>query len=76
MSAKIAEEEIVWTPQMPDRRKNDRRGNAREFHPNGKAMSIENQNTISDRRHCNDRRKTVSVTITGRAMDVEEARRP
>jgi len=63
-------EEIIWTPDMPDRRKNDRRGNARELFTNGKAQNV-NSTATSERRRGADRRKTVSVTITGRAIDVE-----
>ena len=62
-------EEVVWTPQMPDRRKNDRRGNTRDLQTNGKVLTISDSN---DRRRGNDRRKKVTVTITGRAIDVEE----
>jgi len=63
-------DEIVWTPDMPDRRKNDRREGARELFTNGKAVSV-NTASSGERRRGNDRRKTVSVTITGRAIDVE-----
>jgi len=70
MSESTQTEEVVWTPQMPDRRKGDRRSANRDFNPNGKTMSISN----SERRAGPDRRKAVSVTITGRAMDVEEHR--
>lgn len=72
MSETPNNEQIVWTPQMPDRRKNDRRGNARDFHTNGKTLNISNLNNLDERRKGTDRRKTVSVTITGRAMDVDE----
>jgi len=68
MSEVIESENIVWTPQMPDRRKHDRRNNIRDFNPNGKSLNI------SDRRAPSDRRKRISVTITGRAIDVEELR--
>ncbi len=62
--------EIIWTPQMPDRRKNDRRGDARELFTNGKALNVDSRSN-DERRRGDDRRKKVSVTITGRAMDVE-----
>ena len=67
-------DEVVWTPQMPDRRKADRRGNARDMQTNGKSMSISSQSDSDDRRASNDRRQKVTVTITGRAMDVEVSR--
>lgn len=66
-------DEVVWTPQMPDRRKADRRGSARDLQTNGKSMRISSQDDNNDRRDSSDRRKKVTVTITGRAMDVEEA---
>ncbi len=74
MSEVIENENIVWTPQMPDRRKQDRRNNVRDFHPNGKSLNISDMKNMTDRRASSDRRKKVSVTITGRAIDVEELR--
>lgn len=68
MSEEIENEEVIWTPQMPDRRKSDRRAGPREFNPNAKTLNI----SQADRRAKSDRRKTVSVTITGRAMDVAD----
>ncbi|MFT5521884.1 MAG: hypothetical protein ACI9IA_002490 [Enterobacterales bacterium] len=62
-------DEIVWTPQMPDRRKGSRRNNARNVKPNGQQLKVSFQ--YSERRRDNDRRKTVTLTITGRAIDVE-----
>lgn len=61
-------EEVVWTPQMPDRRKNRRRA-SKDLYPNGKTMNVASANQGKERRHRIDRRKN-SVTITGRAMDV------
>lgn len=72
MSEVIENENIVWTPQMPDRRKHDRRNNVRDFNPNGKSLNISDMKNMTDRRAFSDRRKKVSVTITGRAIDVEE----
>jgi len=70
-------EQIVWTPQMPDRRKNDRRVNTRDFYTSGKMLNVSDLKSNNDRRATGDRRKgdrrtKVSVTITGRAMEVEQ----
>lgn len=62
-------EEVVWTPQMPDRRKGSRRDNARNVQPNGQQLKVSSQ--YSERRSCNDRRKSVTLTITGRAIEVD-----
>ncbi len=70
-------EQIVWTPQMPDRRKNDRRARNRDFYTTGKMLNVSdlknnnNRGSTDDRRR-GDRRKKVSVTITGRAIEVEQ----
>ena len=71
MTIKETNTEIVWTPQMPDRRKGDRRSASRTVHPNGQQMSIQAAK-VSERRAGPDRRKQVTVTITGRAMDVNQ----
>ncbi|MFT5451154.1 MAG: hypothetical protein ACI9N9_000637 [Enterobacterales bacterium] len=68
MSESDSIEEVVWTPQMPDRRKGSRRDNARNVQPNGKQLKVALPS--SERRRGKDRRKTVTVTITGRAIDV------
>jgi len=75
MSEVENDEQVVWTPQMPDRRKNDRRGNAREFYTTGKSINISDMKSDSERRSGADRRKKITVTITGRAMEVEQDRR-
>ncbi len=72
MSDVPSDEQIVWTPDMPDRRKNDRRNNARDLQTTGKSLNISNMRNGSDRRKGPDRRKTVSVTITGRAVEVDQ----
>ena len=69
MSESDSNEEVVWTPLMPDRRKGSRRDNARNVQPNGQQLKVSSQ--YSERRSNNDRRKTVTVTITGRAIEVE-----
>ena len=69
MSESDSIDEVVWTPQMPDRRKGSRRDNARNVQPNGQQLKVSSQ--YSERRYGSDRRKTLTVTITGRAMDVE-----
>ena len=58
------DQDVVWTPLMPDRRKSDRRQDVSEYHSRSRVLNI------SDRRTGNDRRKSVTVTVTGRAMEV------
>ncbi len=70
-------EQIVWTPQMPDRRKKDRRDNTRDLHTSGKMLNVSDMKNNNDRRSImdrrkGDRRKKVSVTVTGRAIEVEQ----
>jgi len=70
-------EQIVWTPQMPDRRKNDRRDNTRDLYTSGKMLNVSDMKNNNDRRSVmerrkGDRRKKVSVTVTGRAIEVEQ----
>ena len=70
-------EQIVWTPQMPDRRKKDRRDNTRDLHTSGKMLNVSDMKNNNDRRSVmdrrkGDRRKKVSVTVTGRAIEVEQ----
>jgi len=62
-------EGIVWTPLMPDRRTGSRRDKARNVQPNGQQLKISSH--ANERRRGKDRRKSVTVTITGRAIDVE-----
>ncbi|PCJ48254.1 MAG: hypothetical protein COA74_09030 [Gammaproteobacteria bacterium] len=71
MSESESSVEVIWTPQMPDRRKGSRRENARNVHPNGQQLKISNEQYDEDRRRGRDRRKKVTVTITGRAIDIE-----
>ncbi|MCP3674256.1 MAG: hypothetical protein GY829_07275 [Gammaproteobacteria bacterium] len=71
MSEVIDNKNILWNSQMPDRRKNDRRNNVKYFQPNGKSLNISDMKNLTDRRTSSDRRKKVSVTITGRVIDVE-----
>ena len=70
-------EQIVWTPQMPDRRKKNRRDNTRDLHTSGKMLNVSDMKNNNDRRSVmdrrkGDRRKKVSVTVTGRAIEVEQ----
>ena len=72
MSEEAKSEEVVWTPRMVDRRQDNRRGNA-DLQTNGKTLNISNMRKGADRRNSLDRRENNSVTITGRAIDVEDA---
>ncbi len=65
-------EQVVWTPQMEDRRKNDRRNNTGELFTTGKTLNISDLKNNSERRTGEDRRKTITLTITGRAMEVDQ----
>ena len=73
MSAMNHEEEIVWTSEMPDRRKGDRRQGIQDFQANGRALNVSEYSSTIDRRRSRGRRKTdqVTLTITGRAIDVD-----
>jgi len=70
MTSAIDNEEVVWTPLMQDRRKNDRRNNVRDFQANGRSLNITEYATGMERRRGNDRRQEITLTITGRAIDV------
>lgn len=70
MSDVKSNEQVIWTPLMKDRRKNNRRDNERNLHTNGKTVNISDMKTFNDMRVLSDRRKRVTVTITGRAIDV------
>lgn len=72
MSDIAPSEQVIWTPQMPDRRKSDRRGGARDIKTNGKIINIANLTSEDERRRVRDRRVKLTITITGRAMDVNE----
>ena len=70
-------EQIVLTPQMPDRRKKNRRDNTRDLNTSGKMLNVSDIKNNNDRRSVmdrrkGDRRKKVSVTVTGRAIEVEQ----
>ena len=67
-------EEVTWTPRMRDRRQYDRRNDTRDFQTNGKSLNVSNLRKSGDRRVSTDRRQNVTVTITGRAIDVEDGR--
>ncbi|NQD38887.1 hypothetical protein HPT27_17865 [Permianibacter sp. IMCC34836] len=69
MSKHPDDEAIVWTPNMPDRRLNDRRGGIDRRAVNGRQVTVPDVRS-ADRR--NEDRRRVRLTITGRAMDVGE----
>ena len=68
MSKSDSIEGVVWTPQMPDRRKGSRRGHVRHVKPNGQLLKVSSE--FLERRCSNDRRNSITVTITGRAIEV------
>lgn len=59
-------EEVVWTPDMPDRRLNDRRDGLERRQTVGQAMHIPTPRHNGERR--NTERRRVTLTITGRAL--------
>jgi hypothetical protein len=61
------DEQVVWTPDMPDRRVSDRRSGIDRRQVNGRTMNVPDLRSESDRRGP-DRRK-VRLTITGRALN-------
>ncbi|MBI2380019.1 MAG: hypothetical protein HYV16_04575 [Gammaproteobacteria bacterium] len=67
MAHKRETEEVVWTPDMPDRRLNDRRAGLERRQAVGQALHVPTPRNDGDRRQ-NDRRR-MTLTITGRAMN-------
>ncbi len=61
------DEQVVWTPDMPDRRVNDRRSGVDRRQVNGRPVNVPDMRATNDRRG-EDRRK-VRLTITGRALN-------
>lgn len=61
------DEQVVWTPDMPDRRLNDRRAGVDRRQVNGRQMNVPDLREQNERRG-EDRRK-VRLTITGRALN-------
>jgi len=71
MSKLLSEnEEVTWTPTMPDRRLADRRAGIDRRAVNGRQMTVPDLRSQQDRRG-EDRRK-VRLTITGRAINAGE----
>lgn len=71
MSKMLSEnEEVTWTPTMPDRRLADRRTGIDRRAVNGRQMTVPDLRSQQDRRG-EDRRK-VRLTITGRAINAGE----
>jgi hypothetical protein len=64
-------DQVTWTSEMPDRRKNNRRTieNRRRMSGAKSILKISNLRDNDDRR-MTDRRK-VKLTITGRAVEVK-----
>lgn len=67
MAQKFEPEEVVWTPDMPDRRLADRRAGLERRHAVGPALHVPSMRNGDDRRH--DDRRRVTLTITGRAIN-------
>ncbi|MEM9103020.1 MAG: hypothetical protein AAGB12_11925 [Pseudomonadota bacterium] len=64
------EERIIWTPNMPDRRKIDRRSGWDRRECQGKPINIPDVDIRNGKdRRKSDRRQSITLTITGRAMD-------
>ena len=73
MSDTAKHDKVVWTSEMPDRRKGDRRSGVQDFQANGRALNVTEYGKTIDRRQNRGRRKTdqVTLTITGRAIDID-----
>lgn len=67
MAHKRETDDVVWTPDMPDRRLNDRRNGLERRNAVGQALHVPSMRSGDERRQ-SDRRK-VTLTITGRAMN-------
>lgn len=61
------DEQVVWTPDMPDRRVNDRRTGIDRRNVNGRQLNVPDLRAQSDRR--GEERRKVRLTITGRALN-------
>lgn len=74
MSPTAKHDDIIWTSEMPDRRKEDRRKSVHDFQANGRALNVTEYGNTFERRRSPGRRKTdnVTLTITGRAIDVDQ----
>ena len=72
MSKTANNDNVVWTSEMPDRRKGDRRS-VLDFQANGRALNVTEYGKTIERRKSPGRRKTdqVTLTITGRAIDID-----
>lgn len=64
----VDDERVIWTPNMPDRRLNDRRAGIDRRSVNGRQMTVPDMRDERERRAADRRR--VRLTITGRAIDV------
>ncbi|WP_144395128.1 hypothetical protein [Pleionea sediminis] len=62
-------DEIEWTSVAVDRRVGDRRAGIDRRQVKGRSITVPDMRSGIDRRK-HDRRKTVRLTITGRAMDI------
>ena len=62
------DEQVVWTSNMPERREGDRRSGYDRRQCQGRPMNVPSFRKGGDRRK-DDRRKTVSLVITGRALN-------
>ncbi len=64
----VDDERVIWTPNMPDRRLNDRRAGIDRRAVNGRQMTVPDMRGDNERR--SEDRRRVRLTITGRAIDV------
>ena len=73
MSETAKNDKVVWTSEMPDRRKGDRRS-VQDFQANGRALNVTEYGKSIERRRNRGRRKSdqVTLTITGRAIDIDK----
>jgi hypothetical protein len=64
------QDEVKWSTVAVDRRSEDRRSGIDRRQLKGRAITVPDMRSGIDRRSGQDRRKTVRLTITGRAIDV------
>ena len=65
-------DQVTWTNEMPDRRRNDRRTIESRRRMSGEKNILKVANLRQcDERRSNDRRK-IKLTITGRAVEVKK----
>ena len=66
----VTERDVEWTDVAADRRFQERRSGFDRRQVQGRAITVPDMRSGSDRRKGAERRKTIRLTITGRAIDI------